>query len=403
MRILFVSKSASLLPVAWRVQEEGHKVHCVLPGGFGEGEGFVPVEYVPNAEELTHVGVLEAIEDVGYDFAVCDGLGLGTTRELLHKRSPTLGPVPLTDRAQTDTSFAERMFRLAGIPTPPARTFRGNKDGAIRYARECNCPMIMRTPHGTWAPTKDAHEAISYVSIMLAPEITLQTRPPGIEVVHGGWFDGHSFATPLVTSFWWHTLMPGDLGPCSVEPTGTSGWLHWDIPLLHKESLAKLVPILRKADFRGGIALRLVLQKEDLFALELMTDITTFYPFLDGYKKVADLLYNVAHGRAAWKPRNRMYGSAALYTSHAGVPIGGLVDGNVRHLWLQNARKVDGIPYAIGGRIGYVTAWGTDAGEARRRVNRTMQTIKILDVGYRNDIGRTTSRWRDQLAAWHWF
>lgn len=345
MRFLLVSRTSSLLPVALRLQEEGHIVHLVSSDYSGEG-------IVPKTQLSLpfHLPSIRKVYLEGFDVGIVDHPSLYNVRRLLHKRIPTIGPTAFTCRLAMDKSFARKAFRIAGIEDEP--------------------------------------------------------ETDGESIFTAGWFDGTSFGKVLFGGIFSQRLLSGDLGPVSYQPSQVVGWLYNYVPKIHIETLGKLERLLQKSDYRGPIGFLLGVDSQDFRIIETICDMRILQVFFEGIPKLGEFLLSIAKGQIKERPKWASYCSGGFGTFRKDSILEGLTTDGLKHLWLQNIYKPEGMPngslQTLVGGIGHAQAWGKDMREAKRRVMRELKDLKVPDIYYRIDIGKGAEVLFEKLRRWRW-
>lgn len=87
---------------------------------------------------------------------------------------------------------------------------------------------------------------------------------------------------------------------------------------------------------------------------------------------------------------------------HEVSEVSGINTGSLKHLWLEDV-GYDKI-YLVGasGIIGHITARGTSAQEACRRLYKTVSNLNAPNIQYRNDIGRNINTLIESLKSSGW-
>lgn len=376
MNILFVSSSPLVVPFAEQVLKEGHSATVLASGSWGSDR--IEVE----ESKLSVKKVTDFLGKGSFDLAVVEGAELVSVKAALRRRLPTLGPSEFTTRLGKDKSFAETF--LASLDIPAAPTDPG--EGPVSIWRDgykvCECQ-----------DSEEYREVEEFLS-----EHQVQWEPPGVPLLVGGWFDGHSFGFPLVGQIWWEYMATGGLGLFLDPPAGLSGWIFSHSPQLHKEALLPLVGALRECDFRGALMVKAFVTTTDFCVTDVVSGLRMLLPFLEGTAKgIVGVMHDVATGRVKnWFCHASCYSAAMMSSTIGGAPLLGLNEGNLKHLLLMG---VEG-GRAIEDPVLYCTAWGKNWTEARRRVYRTLETVKMPGGVYRTDVGRKVGRKLDRLDRW---
>lgn len=214
MKILVIDANALALDFCLRAMAEGHTIKWFIRDkGKGEreiGDGFVP--HVNDWREHMRWADLIFLPD--------NSVYMRELQWYQDKGFPIYGANDQTARWELERETGMNVFKAAGIPTLPGKTFSRYSD-AIAYVKKTMGRYVSK-------PSGDADKALSYVSkspedmvYMLerwqklghcrAPFI-LQEFVPGIEMAVGAWVGPEGFASPWNENFEFKKLMPGDLG-----------------------------------------------------------------------------------------------------------------------------------------------------------------------------------------------
>jgi phosphoribosylamine--glycine ligase len=253
-------------------------------------------------------------------------------------------------------------------------------------------------------------------------EFELQEKVEGIEISTELWFNGKEVVNVN------HTMeekpfLEGGRGP-KAGCMGSVVWIGSENSRLFKEGVGRLIPALKKLDYRGPLDLNTIVSKDKLYGLEFTARFgyDALFVLLEMTKgKINDLFYGIATGvtsklefRSKWGIGIDLcvppYPLACEPDLYKGVLIQGIVSENAKHLWLYDVHKV-GDRYlcaGCGGDVGAVTARGDEVDgyfpvrDAKRRVLRTISNLIVPDVMWRRDIGDRVSSEYDQLKSWGW-
>jgi len=311
----------------------------------------------------------------------------------------TIGPGRFTDAICSQPLALLKAGALTDILVPTVEDFPSPKE-AEEFLREKDCPFWIWTKGGGPVRVKNQSEALILLSTLGSGPVSVMMGSKGGTMIHvGGLFDGTKFVPPMFYQFWWEKFGARGIGPTMEEPLGQICWTQSRVSRLHEETLLRLLPLLRKADYRGPIALRLVVSSNDIIATRCIADLRLAIPLLEGWRSTADVLSSLAMGRGEQKTRRAWFCSVNFSTIGQRPIMPTPTDGVLKHLALQNLaedRRVSGHP------IGYACAWGTDAGEARRRAYRVLSGVTIPELYYRPDIGRGVTVPFQKLTRGRW-
>ena len=156
---------------------------------------------------------------------------------------------------------------------------------------------------------------------------------------------------------------------------------------LFKAGLEPLTSILRKADFRGWLGALVQFNDKQVRVERILTDACLFTQFLDGIHDIAKPIMALATGGSELGFVPRWYGTLLLANAGQALAVGGLWEGNMKHLLLHGVVQTEHGYFATEhGSLGYATAWGLTASEVHRRLYRTAKTVRLAGMVYRTDI-----------------
>lgn len=338
---LFISNEGKSLPLAQRIYDEGNRViFCITDKEFSAiGSGLI---------EKKNIDELDGIDP---DIVVFDepGNNQEDAKELKKQGVLVYGTSAFGDSVATKKSYANKFMKAHGIKVPQSAL-------ALKPA-EC------------------------------------------VEVVVEMWFSNQS---PILVLYSFDEQIGDDVcgSICKLGRFQDS---------LFSESVGRFLSTLKKSNFSGQLSMRVVVTKDNLYGYELIPyfNYATLYALLECYKgNLSNMILSLANGNAV-KPNVKHYwfmsakiGSVA---SKKGTQIKGLNEHNLKHIWLSDVCFIgNSRAYAIGNQdLGYVTARGDSAREARRRVYRTINNLGSQIV-CRKDISKRVEDDHNSLVKWGW-
>ena len=230
----------------------------------------------------------------------------------------------------------------------------------------------------------------------------------GVPVVVSCWFNGNKFISKTLV-FNYTRFMAGNVG-VAIPSAGYVAYFNVKGSRLVDEVLKPLEKFLRKANHRGCFSIGVLADKGQWYVQDISASVSqpfTSAVFENTRLSKSDVLlsiFNEASEELSYIDPYVCSCMVSIYPYPALVPketleIKGINPYNLKHLWLMDCDKSDGkwMCGNISGCMGYITARGTTAQEARRRVYRTISNLSIDDVQYRNDIGKEVSSYVYQL------
>ena len=436
MRVfLFLSKGGDSLPIARRIEAEGHKVNFYINDKDKRDVGKGLIAHSSVQEEMVskegrfNSAVLKQLLKPEPDCIIMDmvGEGFGDVFAALGKSYPLIGGSKWGNKVELDRIYGGKVMKISGINTPATYAFTDYKE-AIKFVRDTKRTFVYK-PSGNQATTTtyvsesyyDMVGMLEYYSNIKEP-FELQEKVEGIEVSTELWFNGHE-VLGVNHTMEEKRMMEGNLGP-QTGCMGSAVWLGTTKSRLYKEGIGRLVSALKKVDYRGPIDLNTIVTKDKLYGLEFTARFgyDAIFILLEMYKgRVNELMYGVAAGvkipmnfRANWGigidlsvPPYPLDIEPDLYK---GILVQGVNKYNLKHIWFYDIEKKDGryMTSGNGGDICTVTARGDEVGhyhplrDAKRRAMRTIDNLVIPDVQYRRDIGDRVYDEHKQLIKWGW-
>ena len=366
MRVFtFISSNGDAIPIAQRVEQEGHRVQFYINNKKARriGDGLVE----KHKEDGVLVGrhgrvdmqVLHALLSPTPDCIVYDmaDYGYGNSADSFRKLGiPVIGSCEWGDRIELDLPFSMQVMNTVGI----------------------------------------AHKPID-----------------GIDITTELWFNGKE-AININHTLRDNRLMEGDKGP--KADMGNVVWLGSADSKLYKESIGKLIPLLQKIEYIGPLSLELTVGEHELCGRRFTAHfnygaVFVLFEMLKG--RINDLLYSTAVGISKallFKSKLGIGVKLAVMPDRFDSTIEGLNKHNLKHFWGCAVSK-DGDTYQVhkeSSNVGTVTARGDEIQgfsalrDAKRRAMRTVNNIEVVDVMYRMDVGNKVERDRTQLKKWGW-
>lgn len=413
MRFLFLSESGDGLGIAHQLVKEGHQVdYFIKEKGYERaGKGIV------NLVNSWRPKVARA------DLVICDMVGFGTQGELINKMGkPILACDKVADLLELDRAKGMDVFKKLGIKVPETYDFKSPEEAKSVYD-SWEEPGYVVKPSGNkgTAETRVCRDKETYIYALeqldKGTPLIVQRIIEGIEVSTEGWWNGRGWVEPFNHTFEEKRFLAGDLGP----NTGCMGNVVIGARRrnkLAKETVVRLEPFLKRTGYRGPVDINCIVNDTGAYALEATARFgyDAIEALMEGLSEpVADVLFEVALGVKKEFALTEEYMIASRLSvppwPHAdedgknkGLPILGINDKNLKHIYLSDAYR-EGNNYYYAASDGVVlkaTARGASVREAQRRVLRTLDNIKIADKQYRRDIGDRVDRGMAALRDWRY-
>lgn len=429
MRVLFVSKEGDGLGVAQRLAFEGHSVDVYVADSRFRlaGKGIVgrPSEWRPVARRA--------------DLIIADCVGLGRYESDISRLSrPTIGFCATLDAIELDRRRGMELFERAGIDTPETHYFDKPVDAFKIVEREGWKDGWVVKANGNISTSKTAvvREADLWARAVqqLPPECSgiCQRIVSGIEVSTEGWFNGSTFVTPFNHTFEDKRFLAGDLG----QNTGCMGNIvvRADSNRLTRATVERVAPFLRLLGYRGPFDINTIVNESGAYALEVTSRLgyDAIEALAEGLDEpLGDFLFDIAMGTK----KTMALTEDAMIAVRLSVPpwpmrkpdktdppepVLGIDEDTLRHLFLTDLALERGEYVTASGdgvllkatAIGSIRPASAASGgrtnrpdytyEARRRVYRLLDKIKVSNKQYRNDIGVRVNGDIERLKQWGW-
>ncbi len=416
MKILVISQTGDFLGVAARLRVEGHEVAMWIKSSHYARSGKNIVERVPSWREKLRWA----------DLILVDMVGMGSIRKTLEAvGKPFIGASPLMDTMELERAAGMELFQKVGIATPETFPFASSDEArgffvgvewgdgfAVKADDNIGCAtsrVITEPEQLEWA----------IGAIPSGHPLIIQRVVKGIEVSTEGWFNGKDWILPFNHTFEEKKFFEGGLGP----NTGCMGNVVIARPSnkLTRATVERLKPFLVHAGWRGPIDVNCIVTEKGAFALEATARFgyDAIEAFLEGVQLGSgEFLRGVASGELTQMPISSDYFIAVRLSvppypcedenvkAEYGEPVLGINENNIKHLWLCNVfvDPKDQLFKTSGadGLTMVATARGSDVAQARRRVYRTLDNIRVGGKMYRRDIGTRVEKDIAQLEAWGW-
>ncbi|HLD78761.1 MAG TPA: phosphoribosylglycinamide synthetase C domain-containing protein [archaeon] len=418
-KFLFVSFEALSGDLAWKVQDEGHKVKCWIQD--------------PDDGDV-YDGFLEKVEDwkrhVDWaDVVVFDDTGFGEEADRLRKAGKlVVGGSSYTDRLENDREFGSEEMKKAGITILPHSNF-DNFSEAIEFLKK-NPGRYVFKPSGNIHSEdkgllfvgqdeegKDLLEVLESNAKAWSRKIKvfqLQKFAAGVEIAVGAFFNGKEFITPVNINFEHKKLFPGEIGPSTGE-MGTA--MYWSEPnTIFRETLAKLQPALAASGYAGYIDINCIANAKGVYPLEITARFgyPTISIQMEGVTSpMGELLHALASGQG-YQLRTKRGFQIGVVVAAPPFPFDDkkewaiykdssiVFKKGVEGMHLGDVKLVEGV-WKLAGSSGYVlvvTGSGSTMEEARAQAYSRLKTIVLQNMFYRTDIGLRWNRDSDRLQTW---
>ena len=432
MKILFISRSGDSLPIAQRVQDEGHSSSLFIlekkAKKIGDGIVSKPKFTLPltnNGGHPVQSNVKQLLSKTSPDFVIFDTVKLGKVADSIRSSGiPILGACRWADEAELDRSYGYKLMKQVGIQVPPTTQFSsGQYQDAISFINKHKDKRYVYKPSGNIETShtyvsEGSEDMIGMLKMWKSDkcDFELQEVVEGVEVSCELWWNGLHSSVHNIT-FEEKKFMNDNIGP-AIGCAGNVVKMVSPKMRIVKEGIGKMERLLKKTTYRGPIDLNMIATPTKLYGLEFTVRmgydaIQALFELHKG--STTEFLYNIASGGRNGGEFTSDYSIAVRLSippypyddgeAEEGVPIIGVNNNNAKHVWWGDAMK-DDRDYVSAGAYGSplsVTARGRDVQECRRRVYRTIDNLTIPQVQYRTDIGERVTKDEKTLKSWGYF
>lgn len=429
MKILLRTGCGESLPVALRLQDEGHYVKFAMAD---EAE-----DYQELGEGLIEKAKYDAKTVAWANMIVFDSNIFDLPKEAEFARKGgklVVGSSLLSGQLENDRALAVQTAKSAGLSVPEYKEFSG--DGAWAKA-ETFLSTLDKSAKMVWKPNGEApastfvSESLDEIIQMLPyweklfadhgqkPSFILTDKTEGEEISTEGWFNGKEFYLPN------HTLertrfFDGDHG----EKTGCAGNVVWQgrTPLFD-ELFKNLVKVFG-GKYAGPVDVNVIIEKKSNKPTFLEFTPRFGYDALFGLMELlqsdlGELFYNCASGKE-WKGAvgNDFSGAVRVhvppypeptaeddYNRPVGLPMFGFpLNDKVRNFYPVEVMRKEGSLFTSGpdGYIAVVAARGATPEQAMEGAYKLVDKIRIPTMRYRMDLGSKLQEVFDTIKATGW-
>ena len=418
MNVLVVGNGAREHALAWRISRSSLLTRLwVAPGNYGTGCIATNLDVGGSVESLTAAAreVSADLVVVGPEAPLADGLA----DALDAMGIPVFGPTRAAARLESSKSFARKVMREAGAPSPEFAVFNEESD-ALDYLRRNPGPRVVKADglaagKGVTVCDDEAQAAAAVRACMsgrafgeAGATVLLEERLEGREVSVFAFCDGEHIS-PLVAACDYKRLNDGDNGPNTGGMGSYSPPGFWTPELCAEVEEGVMRPVIdamarRGTPYRGVLYAGLMLTADGPKVLEFNCrlgdpETQVLMPRLasDPIELMLACYQGNLHSvEVCWDDRHYV---GVVMTSggypeqyQTGYDIAGLEpgDGNAPDTQVFTAGVAAGpsrCPVTSGGRVLTVVGGGASIAEARERAYARLDGIAFMGANWRRDIG----------------
>lgn len=416
--ILIISMDGAGVPLALRLADEGHIVKMWIKDSHAHTllKGYKNPSRVSDPYKMTDQ----------YDLILSDMVGTGAVCDNLCKKGKlVLGGGSFNDKLELDRAYGNKVASTLTEIASPNTIEIATKAELSEFLDKSKVPLVIKPLNNkktslTLVSTDKQNRMLKSVvangSDNLTPCIVQETIT-GIEISTEGWFNGEEWSKPFNHTIERKRLMEGDKGAL----TGCMGNVVWPTQgnKLTSQAIEPLKPLLEKVGYVGPIDMNCIVTQDKAYFLEFTARFG--YDAIQAWAEMIKLpLFDYLYAIASQQKDSFTYHdgyslgvrlTVAPYPSKEGmdrwknVKAIDIPKEASRHVWLTDVLKKENEVLLAGGYgvVGCVTARGSTVRECQRRVYRTIKNISLTDdIQYRNDIGNTVEKDKQQLIDWGW-
>ena len=418
MKIAYLSKYGDSFDLAFRMGLDGHKV----------------VGYIDDPKSaMTYDGVIpkaktwqEAVK--GKDLVVFDDNSLPHIWEKINKDVGCFGGSPFAARLEKDRAFAHDLMARCGIERIESRSYKTLKEALAHLKEHKKAHVVkpqgdqVKSHHLIVGDDEDGGDAISQVERLIdqglpVTAVEVEERKRGVEVALTMFFNGLDRVGPVCINFEHKRSHDGERGFLTGEQGTLVRYLEDDELPLFRDSLARVIPALRAANYKGLIDLNMIVGRDpdtgDRFIapLEFTPRVGKPICFIQDELHVtpwADVMSACSWGRPCDLRVRYDWGVGVLLTTFgfpfeeqateisAGLEVRGLDEHSLEHLHPMECRLDKRGKFVVAPGEGYLLV-ATGRGEtiygAKDMAYDQLDRVKVPNAFSRRDISEKISAW----------
>jgi phosphoribosylamine---glycine ligase len=404
MKIAFISKWGEAADIAFRMCVDGNDVRLYIQDP----------QYGDNFQ-----GLLRKEKDwrnlVRWaDLFFFDDQGCNAIWEQVHKQVPCFGGSSFGAKLEKDRHFAQGIMKRCGLETNENHSFKTFKE-AINYLKSNKKRHVIKpqgkdvqSHHLIIGKREDNKDAIDRMELMVekglkVDSVEVEEYRGGVEAALTMWFNGINKVGPVLLNHEHKHSHEKETGCLTAEMGTLAKYMEEETPF-YEETLKKVIPILRAADYRGQVDIGFKVTEEGYFPNEFTTRIGKPTWALEDEVQItpwADIAYACATGKSIDLRVHYDWCVGVVLTAFGfphddkvkeiseGLVIDGLDENNLDHIHPWNVRLNKKGEFVIGhgqGQVLIATGRGESIELAKTRAYDSMSTVKIPNGSHRFDI-----------------
>lgn len=208
----------------------------------------------------------------GADLVIFDDNAMPEVWKQIHKTIPCFGGSDFGARLENDRAYAHSIMNMAGLPRIESKTYRTLKD-VLPHLKEHKVPHVIKpqgkkveSHHIVVGDGANNDDAIDEVQRLIeqgleVEAVEVEERKFGLETGLGIWCDGKGQVGPVELNFERKHSHDRDSGFLTSEMGTILKYIEDPELPLFKDTIAKLLPILRSMNYRGELDLNMIVDE----------------------------------------------------------------------------------------------------------------------------------------------
>lgn len=348
------------------------------------------------------------------DCIVFDNNKMPEVWDRVNKIRPTFGGSRFGFQLEQDRGLAHRLMSQYGIPKLESKSFKTLKE-VIPHLKEHKVAHVVKpqgkkveSHHLIVGQDQDNGDAIAQVERLIAQGVQVEAveveeRKFGVEVGLSIWFNGQDVVGPVNVNFEHKRSYEKEVGYLTGEMGTLMRYIEDPDNRLYTDTLKKMIPALRAANYRGQLDLNMVVDAEGAWPLEFTPRLGYPAVFIEDELHVTpwgSLFHGIATGqktdlqvRYDWAVGVVMCGFGFPFEDQAvkiskGLPIKGISEHTLDHIHpMQVCLGKKGFEIGHGeALIAVATGRGSSIYDAKSSAYGHLSALQVPNAFYRHDI-----------------